>query len=291
MSDPRGNPPADRRAGTGPVPVPPVITIHADDGATAEIHRHGAHVTSWRPAGDREERLYLSPRSEFGGTAAIRGGMPVIFPQFAAEGPLPKHGFARTSLWSLGGIARAADGTAEAEFVLHDTSETRAIWNTAFRAVLAVTILNRQIATTLAVDNIGDQPFSFTAALHTYFRVHDVSDVEIVGLRGVRYRSGDRTLVVDEADRVLVDDFIDRVYVGAPQRIELRERNRSMRIDTDGFPDAVLWNPGRERAAALPDLEPGGERCFVCIEAAVIQEPVTLGPQRRWMGTQTLTAH
>jgi glucose-6-phosphate 1-epimerase len=291
MSDPRGSSPADRRAGTGPVPVPPVITIHADDGATAEIHRHGAHVTSWRPAGDREERLYLSPNSEFGGAAAIRGGVPVIFPQFAAEGPLPKHGFARTSLWSLGGIARAADGTAEAEFVLHDTPETRAIWNSAFRAVLAVTILDRQLGITLAVDNVGDQAFSFTAALHTYFRVHDVKEVEILGLRGVRYRSDDCTLVLDEGDRLLVEDFLDRVYVGAPQRIELRERTRSTRIDTEGFPDVVVWNPGRERAAALRDLEPGGERHFVCVEAAVIQEPVTLGPQRRWMGTQTLTAH
>ena len=46
-----------------------------------------------------------------------------------------------------------------------------------------------------------------------------------------------------------------------------------------------------ERAAlALADLDPGGERHFVCIEAAVVQEPVTLGPRRRWTGTQTLTA-
>jgi hypothetical protein len=29
----------------------------------------------------------------------------------------------------------------------------------------------------------------------------------------------------------------------------------------------------------------------VCIEAAVVQEPVTLGALRRWSGTQTLTAH
>lgn len=291
MTDPHGSAPADRRAGTGPVAVPPVITIRADDGATAEIHRHGAHVTSWRPAGDGHERLYLSPTSEFGGSAAIRGGVPVIFPQFATEGPLPRHGFARTSLWSLGGIAREADGTAEAELVLRDSPPTRAIWNAAFKAVLAVTIVGRQLEIRLAVENVGDDVFSFTAALHTYLRVRDVAEAEIVGLRGVRYRSGDGTVVVDEADRVLVHDYLERVYVDAPQRIELRERARSMVVETERFPDVVLWNPGRERAAALPDLESGGERCFVCIEAAVIQVPVTLGPQRRWMGSQTLTAH
>jgi glucose-6-phosphate 1-epimerase len=146
------------------------------------------------------------------------------------------------------------------------------------------------MAITLAVENVGDDAFSFTAALHTYFRVHDVADAEIVGLRGTRYRSGDRTLVRDDAERLRVDGFVDRVYVGAPSHLELYERGRRLLIDAEGFPDAVVWNPGRERAAALADLDPGGERHFVCIEAAAVQEPITIGPRRRWTGTQTLTA-
>ena len=64
------------------------VVLRSRDGALAEVYLHGAHVTSWRPAGTREERLFLSERSEFRGGAAIRGGIPVIFPQFAAEGPL-----------------------------------------------------------------------------------------------------------------------------------------------------------------------------------------------------------
>ena len=65
------------------------------------VYLHGAHVTSWKPARDHDERLFLSERSEFRAGTAIRGGIPVIFPQFAAEGPLPRHGFARTSEWTL----------------------------------------------------------------------------------------------------------------------------------------------------------------------------------------------
>jgi glucose-6-phosphate 1-epimerase len=268
-----------------------VLSLRADDGAVAEVHRHGAHVTSWRPAGDAEDRLYLSPRSEFGGTAAIRGGVPVIFPQFAAEGPLPRHGFARTTLWSIGGIGRTAEGAAEADFVLHDSAETRAIWDAAFRAVLTVSVLARRLAITLHVENVGTAAFSFTAALHTYLRVHDVAEAMIHGLRGTRYRvSGDRALIVDDADRLVVPDFLDRVYVDAPKRLELREPDRAMTIESDGFPDAVVWNPGRERAAALHDLGPGDESRFVCIEAAVVQTPVKLDVGRRWAGTQTLTA-
>lgn len=290
MTDPRGGAaPADRRAGHPA--VPPVITVRADDGAVAEVHRHGAHVTSWRPAGDADDRLYLSARSELGGTAAIRGGVPVIFPQFAAEGPLPRHGFARTSLWSLGGVAREADGTAEAHFVLRDSAETRAVWAASFKAVLEVSVVARRLAITLRVENVGDESLSFTAALHTYLRVHDVGEAEIHGLCGTLFReSGDRALHADDSDRLRVHDYVDRVYVGAPSPIELRERDRTLILEAEGFPDAVIWNPGRERASALPDLAPGDERHFVCIEAAVVQTPVTLGAGRHWCGTQTLTA-
>ena len=290
MNEPRGTAaPAGRSA--GPTPVPPVVTLRADDGAIAEVHRHGAHVTSWRPMGEAEDRLYLSSRSEFGDTAAIRGGVPVVFPQFALEGPLPRHGFARTSLWSLGCVAREGDGAAEAELVLRDSPETRTVWDAAFKAVLAVTVVARQLSITLRVENVGEKPFSFTAALHTYLRVREVADAEIHGLRGTLYRvSGDRALVADDADRLLLPDYLDRVYVGAPSTLELREPHRSLLLEAEGFPDAVVWNPGRERAAALHDLEPGDERRFVCIEAAAVQTPITLGAGRQWAGTQTLTA-
>jgi len=291
MNDPGGaTPPIERRAGGAAEASPsPVLTLRADDGATATIHRHGAHVTSWCPT-DGDERLYLSAESGFTGSAAIRGGVPIIFPQFATEGPLPRHGFARTSIWSLASVCRSADGEAEMELILRDSPATRAIWDAAFRAVVTVAVFAQQMAITLAVENVGDDPFSFTAALHTYFRVRDVGRAEIVGLHGARYRGDDRSLVKDDAERLRIDGFLDRVYVGAPSHLELHEDGRRMLIDAEGFPDAVVWNPGRERAAALADLDPGGERHFVCIEAAAVQEPITIGPRRRWTGTQTLTA-
>ena len=55
------------------------------DCASAEISLHGAHVLSWKPAPARE-CLYLSPNASQAPGAAIRGGIPVIFPQFAGLG-------------------------------------------------------------------------------------------------------------------------------------------------------------------------------------------------------------
>ncbi|MEO8560837.1 MAG: D-hexose-6-phosphate mutarotase [bacterium] len=269
-----------------------LVTLRADDGATAEVHHHGAHVTSWRPAPDGEERLYLSGASEYGPGSAIRGGIPVIFPQFSTEGPLPRHGFARTTDWAVGGVGRSSNGMAEADFVLRDSTETRIILNASFAAVISVRVVGARLAVTLAVENVGETPFAFTAALHTYLRVSDVSNVRVVGLHGTRYRGpGSRALVRDESESVIVGDYLERVYVGAPPRIDLHDGERSLSIISEGFPDAVLWNPGAERAAAVPDIEPGGERRFLCIEAGAIQSPVELLPFRRWSGTQTLVAH
>jgi glucose-6-phosphate 1-epimerase len=290
MLDARGpDEPASRRRAA--VPPQPLVSIRADDGATAEIRRHGAHVTSWRPAPAGEERLFLSATSEFTEGTAIRGGVPIIFPQFGPDGPLPRHGFARTTTWAMGGIGRASNGMAEADFVLRDSDETRAIWDAAFMATTKVRLISDQLAITLVVENLGESAFTFTAALHTYLRVRDVRDVTISGLRGGRYRvPGSAALIDDTEDCVRVGDYLERIYVEAPSRIVLRDGTHSVLLAAEGFPDAVLWNPGAEGAANIRDIEPGGERRFVCIEAAVIQTPVTLGPRRRWMGTQTLTA-
>ncbi|MFX6031775.1 hypothetical protein ABTE99_19565, partial [Acinetobacter baumannii] len=69
-------------------------------GDVAIVALQGAQVLSWVMA-DGVERLYLSPRSVFDGHTAIRGGVPVCFPQFNQRGPLAKHGFARNLPWRV----------------------------------------------------------------------------------------------------------------------------------------------------------------------------------------------
>jgi Uncharacterized enzymes related to aldose 1-epimerase len=265
-----------------------VTRIASPDGATAEIHRNGAHVTSWRAASDNRERLFLSARARTGEGASIRGGIPVIFPQFAAEGPLPKHGFARNMPWTLdeqpdAGVAR---------FTLRDSVTTRAIWPASFFATLTVRIAGRILSTSLTIENTSAVDIHFTAALHTYLRTDDIGQVELAGLQGARYRvSGDPGSLRTDDDAVLrIAGELDRVYVGAPTRLVLREPGRELVIDATNFPDAVIWNPGAVKAAAMDDMEPGGERHMVCVEAAAIQSGVRLEPGARWTGRQTLMA-
>lgn len=260
--------------------------LKSADGAKARICGHGAHLCSWAPARGGE-RLYLSGRAAFGPGAAIRGGVPVIFPQFAGEGPLPKHGFARTAEWSL---ESAQEG--EARFRLSDTAATRALWPHPFEAELSAALDGQSLRVGLAVENRGGEPFSFTAALHTYLRVDDIAQVELIGLHGLRYHdsaNGGREMQ-EKSERLRIEGEVDRIYLDAPPSLELRDAGRRLRLQSQGFADAVVWNPGAIKGAALADLDPDGYRRFVCIEAATVGRPLRLAPGQRWTGMQTLVA-
>jgi glucose-6-phosphate 1-epimerase len=270
----------------------PKLALVAGDGARAELYLHGAHVTSWTPAGDGADCLFLSGRSHFGTGEAIRGGIPVCFPQFAAQGPLPNHGFARVSAWNLVHAHRLNTGAAQAVLALADSPVTRAQWPHPFALELTVTVAGPTLELDLAVANTGTTAFAFTGALHTYLRVVDVRRTVVRGLRNARYR--DKVLgpdgVLETGSELALDREIDRVYYTAPANLAVHGPGRTVAVRATGFPDTVIWNPGPERGATLNDLEPDGYLRMLCVEAAVSRAPAPVEPGGRWRGSQTLLA-
>jgi len=266
----------------------------ARDGACVALYTHGAHVTSWKPASG-EERLFLSSRSAFAPNAAIRGGVPIIFPQFASMGPLPKHGFARTVDWELLRAGRTRKGQGEAQLRLTASETTRAQWNHAFEATFVVTVSGMSLSLALSVLNEDAAPIEFTAALHTYLLVDDVRETSVRGLQGVGYRdaAAGNAEGFQESESLETGPGgaeLDRIYFDVPAPLEVRDARRRTRLTMAGFRDVVVWNPGEERAKALTDLEPGGWLRMLCVEAAAIGAPVRLQPGERWTGQQTLMA-
>lgn len=267
------------------------LEISAVDGAHAEVYRHGAHVTSWRPASG-EERLFLSEKSAFEPGVAIRGGIPVIFPQFASLGPLLKHGFARIMEWEAVRSGRTTSGRAEVQLRLTSSEWTRELWPHDFEATLVVSVGGMSLNVALSILNRDEVALSFTAALHSYLLVDDVREVTIGGLSDLAYRDsagGGKDARQQESELRLTPE-VDRIYFDVPGPIDVRDAKRRTRLSMSGFTDAVIWNPGPQRAAALADLEPGGWIRMLCVEAAVIKQPVTLEPAERWTGQQTIAA-
>lgn len=265
------------------------IVLTHPRGGRAELYLHGAHLASWRDSSG-DELLFLSRQSRFDAKAAIRGGVPVIFPQFADQGPLPKHGFARTAAWTVEGQAATDDETL-VTLRLADGEGTREIWPHPFRADLTVR-LGDALRMEMAIENAGDAPMEFTCALHTYFRVEDVRRASVLGLSGVRYRDkvadGAETVQAEEALEIAGET--DRVYMGAPDTLRIRDEagGRTIRIDRSGFADAVVWNPWTDLARQLPDLADDEYLRMLCVESANAATPVRLAPGARWIGTQTI---
>eukprot|EP00879_Flechtneria_rotunda_P011257 GHRR01011758.1.p1 GENE.GHRR01011758.1~~GHRR01011758.1.p1 ORF type:complete len:150 (+),score=28.29 GHRR01011758.1:152-601(+) len=76
------------------------LTLRSEKGATCEVYLHGAHIVSWKDASGRDI-LFTSKQAIFKPPKAIRGGVPVCFPQFGQLGPLGQHGFARNTNFEL----------------------------------------------------------------------------------------------------------------------------------------------------------------------------------------------
>jgi len=202
----------------------PKLTLVAPDGARAEVYLYGAHVVSWVPAGG-QERLFLSRASAFRVGVPIRGGVPVVFPQFGTTGPLPLHGLVRLMTWELA-AAKAVGQGAVATFRLSDTSESRRQWDHAFLAELLVAIGGSNLSLTLAVTNTGTGPFDFTAAFHTYLAVADISATTVTGLVGLRYRdaAAGGIEVREDSPQVGFSGEVNRIYFDAPAEARLRKR-------------------------------------------------------------------
>ncbi len=272
----------------------PALQLTAPDGAQAVVLLHGAHLVSWRPAGPDgepgEERLYLSERATFADGQAVRGGVPVIFPQFEKRGPLPRHGLARTRHWTIADT-RIGKDHAVAVLRLVDDDSTKQHWPHEFEAELTVSVSGPRLDIELAATNTGTEPLRFTAALHTYLRVGDVSLTRLEGLSGLRYI--DSTTGAEHLDfnqTVQVNGEIDRIYMRATQTLLLRDQARRLALESQGFEDVVVWNPGPEKGAALADMPPEGWREMLCVEAARIINPVDLPPGEEWAGRQSLLA-
>jgi glucose-6-phosphate 1-epimerase len=247
----------------------PAVLLRAPDGAEATVTLYGAHLVSWKDAGGRE-RLFCSARSALDGSRAIRGGVPVIFPQFGERGSGMRHGFARVSNWRPG-ASGVKDGAAFARFALAPSDlapQLAADWPHAFALELFVSVRGGELEMTLDVRNKGAEAFPFAAALHTYHLVDDVAQVRIGGVGN---------------EMLAIDGKLDEVYEDVGPTISLESGADWLILEQEGFTDAVVWNPGAADAAALADMEDEEYRRFVCIEPALLG-PLTLEPGAKWRG-------
>ena len=263
----------------------PAIRLHLADGSQATVTLAGAHLVSWITA-DGVERIYMSPNSLLEPGQAIRGGVPVIFPQFTTRGQSLRHGFARVSGWE---VLPASAGASRVTLGLRGSG---AAWNWPhdYACEMAFRLEPDVLSMQLTVHNTGAQAFAFTAALHTYLCVGALDSVALTGLQGCQYEDSmaGGVLKADDAAILAPKEALDRIYLQTPNALQLRSELGTLALQSHGFPDCVVWNPGRAGSVALPDLQSDAYQHFLCVEAAVVVQPVEIAGGATWAGSQTL---
>lgn len=267
--------------------------LRSATGCTSEVYRHGAHVASWRDA-EGEDIIFLSSRAVFKPPKAIRGGIPLCFPQFSDLGPLAQqHGFARNEQWQHVDPpdVRDEDG-ANVTMRLVASDATRAVWPHEFVATFAVRLVGDEMHTSLTVRNTDATPFEFTVALHTYFAVGDIARASVIGLENARYLDSldGRVEKTDSDKAVVFEREVDRIYRNTPDVLTVVDagNDRSIVITKTNLPDAIVWNPWVEKSLNTSDLGDLDYKSFLCVEAAATATPVALEPGAEWTCGQVL---
>jgi glucose-6-phosphate 1-epimerase len=267
----------------------PAVHITAADGAQATVSLFGAHLLSWKTA-DGKERLFVSSKTPLDGSKAIRGGVPVIFPQFNVRGPGLRHGFARVSTWRLSDSG-GDGGRSFLEFSLAPadlSAEHAQAWPHAFDLKLRFTLHGDALEMAYTVHNPGRQAFPFGVALHTYYDVGHLDATSISGLQHVQFLDHHNNTLEQDTPALHFTEKHDRMYQSTPS-VTLNTAASTLRLEQQGFEQWVVWNPGAADAAALTDLGQDEYLRFVCIEPARIhQQPLEAGAT--WTGKHTINA-
>jgi glucose-6-phosphate 1-epimerase len=250
-----------------------------------EMYLHGAHITSWKPAG-KEEVLFLSSQSRWEHGHAIRGGIPICFPWFGGKRDDPKapaHGFVRTKEWQLESIAQGGDGVTVSMFTESD-EDTKRWWPAEFRLVYRVTFAS-ELRLELVVTNTGKTPLRFEEALHAYHRVGNILTTRVGGLYTVQYidKTDSNRKKIQQGEIAIVSET-DRVYLNTSDAIELEDPvlRRRTRVAKENSRTTVVWNPWVQKAHSLSDFADDEWMQMICIETSNVSDfEVDLAPGRQ----------
>ncbi|XP_020110369.1 putative glucose-6-phosphate 1-epimerase isoform X2 [Ananas comosus] len=274
-----------------------VVLREARD-CSAEVYLYGGHVTSWK--NDGEELLFVSNKAIFKPPKAIRGGIPICFPQFSNFGSLEQHGFARNKQWSIDTdpppFPTVTSSRAFVDLILKPSEEDLKIWPNSYEFRLRVTLGpggDLMLTSRIRNTNTEGKTFSFTFAYHTYFFVSDISEVRVEGLETLDYLDNlqERKRFTEQGDAVVFESEVDKIYLSTPAKLAIldHEKKRTFVLRKDGLPDAVVWNPWDKKAKAMADFGDDEYKHMVCVEAAAIEKPIELKPNEEWTGRYTIS--
>lgn len=247
--------------------------------AEAHVYLHGAHVTHFAPAGQTPV-LFMSAKSNFRPGSPIRGGVPVIFPWFGprqGRADSPAHGFARTRAWATESIFQKPSGEVVLTLRLEQDEDSQALWGEPNDWVLRHRItIGATLCMELEIENRGLKPFRCEEALHTYFHVSDVQNIQVRGLEGADYydKADGMTRKKQNNEPIRFNQETDRTYIHTTADCEIEDPGLQRRIlvkKTDSQ-STIVWNPWIAKAHAMADYGDDEWPGMVCVETGNVAD-------------------
>lgn len=283
----------------------PVSIKHTKSGATAKVYPFGATIASYVTSENREV-IFVSKLAKTDGSKALRGGIPLVFPQFGQPNKdMPSHGFLRCNYWKVG-ECYDNDNEAGCDFTLHLTDVVSArgegAWSssnptTNCSLILSVTVKATSLITTLTIKNTGDEQFDYQTLLHTYYKINNSkalcnTSCNVLGLDG--YNVDDK--ITNEKNvqgeyPIGIDREVDRIYTPPADKPKLDViictgedgskvslKANATEGDTDIPVSVVVWNPFVDKSKRLGDFDDEEYHDMLCVEPGILSGVEPLAP-------------
>lgn len=269
------------------------VVLRNPRGASVRVSLYGGQVTSWRNERG-EELLFSSSKGILKSPKAMRGGIPICFPQFGNCGSVEQNGFAKNKIWTIDENVpslspKDSQGKSFVDLIFKPSDEDLKCWPHSFEFRLRVSLaIDGKLNLISRVKNISQKPFSFSFAYHTYFSVSDISEVRIEGLETLDYLDNlaKKERFTEQGDAITFESEVDRVYLTSLSAVAVidHQKKRTFVIKKEGLPDVVVWNPGEKKSKSLLDFGAAEYKQMVCVNGAAIEKPITLKPGEEWKG-------
>ena len=239
--------------------------------ANAIISTYAGQVLSYKPVDQEEDLLFLSEAAYFQQGKAIKGGIPVCWPWF---GPDPEdkgraaHGFVRNRERQVMATESLPDGSTSITLGIDSDEDTLGIWPVEFELRIQITV-GDSLDVKLSTTNRSEQDITISQALHTYFRVGEISRAQVEGLEGNSYIDKlDNQAVKTQQGAVTIAAEVDRIYTDVNNSLIINDESlqRRLNISSTGSHSAVVWNPWVEVAKSMGDLLDEEYQSMLCVE-------------------------
>ena len=293
-----------------------VICIEHPSGSRVKVHRFGATIISFETCSGREV-LFLSSLAKLDGSKPIRGGIPLVFPQFGQpDKSMPQHGFLRNRRWSIGKVYQDPhDSSSCCELHISFPQEDPQTHKFACQITLLVKLQPTSLTTILSITNTDEQQdFEFQALFHTYYRVQggNATRKQICHVQGLSgYRVYDQITqehyILQDGATIHIDREVDRIYSpihnssssagtdASPFKLILQTGyettiEASASIDGVHIPvSVVVWNPFIEKSKGMVDFDNQEYHDMICVEPGMLTNVPSLKGGQKATFQQVIT--